>query len=608
MPRALAVPRLLAVAGLLALSACSDASDPSGAPSHVAAPQAVVVEGGNDHFFFLEPIGGPAANGDFNPALSPGVEVCRTDPQALGLPGADACVATVARFGAGQPDGPIAIRGQSYGTQWNFGFGELADGIYRVLVRAGTSPGSRLLGYADVGIGRTLPAYDPANDPVFRPAAGSRTLPIRFRIEYGALCEFGVDCFEGMVDENGGVFVTPSEHGGAQFPIDAVQGPHTLVIEQVPAGAVPYCLPTHHPQFEGCYRFTIEPNVTFAEEVLVGVCLDPAAIPFETQLELQKWDEVDPATLVSIPRRIVDFLECADFQVTAMADASMGWLASASRAASSLLRPFVRAFGPTPLLAGTRSPFGGGLNDFSRLGWVQPLELEVVAGDGQEACESTTLPQDPTLRVRAILGDGTVPAEVAGVPLHFTPSAGGVADPASAFTNAFGLASTSWTLGAAGANTLDVDGSTPSDVWPNWPGVWGSVQLSAMALTDAGLEAAFLLPIVHQDEGEADFVSGLSPVLRLCQTDAAGDCVPGSETTSAPFVEETRYRRYRGSWSTPATLDPGRLYRLDVVVGGQVIGSHTLAPQGASAPPAGAFIITAGTTYQQLITVGAGDC
>ena len=465
-----------------AISACSDEADLN-APA-LPGPQHAVVDLTGGHFSFLAPLGDGTKNGVFNPRLSPVVEICRlattTEPVA-----ATPCAATVAWFGTDSGSGTdrvtVDTRREMYSVVWNLAPYDLATGYYRVFVR--TAPGGgRTFGFADLAVGRSRSEARALGGTAVHATTATSDLPIKFRIETGSLCAQYLDCFEGSVGPAGGTFITPAEDAGVEFPAGALSDTRTLIMYRLTADDVDYCLPTAQPQYEGCYRFLLEPALapgeTFALEATAGVCLDPAAAPFEKQLLLQKWDEVDPSTLTTLPRREIDFLECGDFTVASL-DAG-GTFSTLASAGGRFIGAIASAFLPQPLYAGTRSPYGGGLNDFSRIGWVRPLTISAVSGRGQSACASSTLPQPLQVRVEAILtGDA-----VAGVPLVPVTAYGGFTSPAQTVTDADGMASMTWTLGAfVGEQVIDVKGYNPLTGWPQYAagGNWSRTTFTADA-------------------------------------------------------------------------------------------------------------------------------
>ena len=458
------------------LASCSDQGDPH-APSIPEAPEQVVVDLTGGHFAFMTPLGSGEKDGVFNPHLAPVVEICRL--AGSGQPTATTpCAATVAWFSQTSGSGPervtVDARREMYGIVVNLSRYTLPAGVYRIFVGTGRVGAGTPFGFTDVAIAPSSREARALAGPGVATATATSDLPIKFRIEQGALCGISNDCYEGAVGPAGGTFVTNTEFAGVQFPAGALRDTRTLVVTRVYEGDVAYCLPTTEPQYEGCYHYRLEPALLPGEmfdlEVTVGICLDPAAVPFEDQMVLQKWDEVDASSLESLPRREVEFLECEGFSLAAIdAGGTFSTLASAGgRAIGAIAQMFL----PQPLAAATKSPYGGGLNDFSRIGWVRPLSLTVVDGAGQTACASATLSVDPTVVVTStITGEA-----VSGATVKWALAApGGSLSPAESISDALGLASTSWTLGGgAGSQAMLAVGRGSTEfpnyglVAPNW--------------------------------------------------------------------------------------------------------------------------------------------
>jgi hypothetical protein len=101
-----------------------------------------------------------------------------------------------------------------------------------------------------------------------------------------------------------------------------------------------------------------------------------------------------------------------------------------------------------------------------------PAYVSVIAGGGQSAPASTTLPDSIKVRVTDTFG-----FSVPGVTVTFAiSSGGGSVAPASVVTNASGVAAARWTLGAAGAQQLaaTVSGISPAIVSATIPAEGGS--------------------------------------------------------------------------------------------------------------------------------------
>jgi hypothetical protein len=137
--------------------------------------------GGNQAFFFLPPLlPEPTTSGVFDPAAEPEVEICSVVDEA--------CDESVALFTGASGQGSETVRvdldAEHYIVNWHTdGFDLNASTTYRIVVRLGDVE----LGYADVDLvnnGKELKNVD-TNE--FIPLKDGRTLPIKFRIEEGAL-------------------------------------------------------------------------------------------------------------------------------------------------------------------------------------------------------------------------------------------------------------------------------------------------------------------------------------------------------------------------------------------------------------------------------------
>lgn len=604
MTRRVAVPLCLLFCAVVG-AACADADmDPISADAEPDLhPALALLEPANGHFSFLAPLGSGTKSGVFNPRLAPVVEVCRLAADLLN------CGDVVARFTTrqGTQGEKIEVRTQQeqYHVTWNLAKYALASGRYRIAVLTAPSSGAHtVFGYADVAIAPTSKEARALADATTHAATSSSDIALKFRIEEGALCESSYDCFEGVVDERGGTFVTNLLQGGTEIPAFALDGQHTLVIERVRRDDVPFCLPTYHPQYEGCYRFTLEPEMEqFNTLVTVGVCLDPTAWGIDDQLELQKWDEQDPATLTSLERVTVDYLDCDGFMLSSLPPT--GLFTRLARAAETLLTPVTGLLAPAPLLAGT-SPFGGKASEFSRIGWVRPLVMEAAAGDDQTLCVATSV--EPAVRTTSrITGE-----PVESVPVDFTVTAGGgFTVPASAASDGDGYASTSWTLGAApGLNALRVDGSNPRPFWPGLDGVWGGTNFGAAAVAPDPYDVEFLTPIGASEMGGGIHLPGLSPTLRFCQLDASGTCIAGTIQLLSGFSEDATSGSYKRNWTAPTVMSATAVYRLDILIGVVVAGGIDVreGDNSKDSPDDGVFLIESGRTVPVKVHIFEPGC
>jgi hypothetical protein len=586
----------------LVVVGCVDDS-PSGPRVEAPGERHAIVQEGNGHFFFLSPIvgGTQTFTGVFNPDLAPVVEVCALP----GTPPADlpdentACGAVVATYSL-VPDAQgtaitVSLADEWYHVSWQLKNNPQPDGYYRISVKTARGNAGTTLGFADVVVQANASSLTQYDKDLYVRHVNGQNLPVKFRIEYGALCEVE-GCFEGKIDDDGGTFTNDDATAGVYVPPGAVgDDPINLVIERYTDGA---CLPTDFPQYEGCYRFYTEPaGFEFNELVTVGVCMDPRiwddehpsfTYDYSEQMELWKWDEDDVNTLQALNLVAVDFLDCEQFMAVAAAASPYGAFASA---AGRILGPLARLVGPKQLYAKTGpSITGGTLDSFSRIGWVRPLEVAITAGDGQTGLTEDPLPTAPRVRVTS----RRQPTQgVGGVPVQFLSAPSGYAAPAEPVTDANGYASTEWILGAdPGAYTLEArpgnyraNGlqytcglSTPCPPFLAVPGskppvpstiraIFGSVTFTATAV-DPSYDVIFLPPVGTGSTGPG-FIGGLKPVVDICQLAGSGGmgvttagCVAGTLVTLATS-QKTDY--YQANWKTkglPAEVDFGIWVRL----------------------------------------------
>ncbi len=164
------------------LGACVDQREPM-AP---AAPAAQIVDavhsGGNQHFYWLPPlVPEPTPTGVFDPSLSPSVEICEWTGSSCVLP-------LLARFtmssGSGSEVVRLGLEGEHYIVNWHTRrFGLDPAKTYRMSVFAQGVE----LGKADVDVVRSGRELKDVDTDQFIPLLNGRTLPIKFRVEEGAL-------------------------------------------------------------------------------------------------------------------------------------------------------------------------------------------------------------------------------------------------------------------------------------------------------------------------------------------------------------------------------------------------------------------------------------
>lgn len=550
----------LAVAAACALGACNDAPTSVQRASRASNSQLDGTTSGNAHFYFLQPIAPvqPSFSGEFNPDVFPTVEICQgTSQRADGH--CEALWASFTRIGGEGNQGElisIPPGEELYAVDWRTASFLLPyDYPLRVVVMLGDFQA----GYIDVIRNATGFRNAETNTLI----TGTGTLPIRFRIERGVICGEEAGCAETLVTPTGGTF-TIGEEGeriaGVQFPPNALSQPVNLIIEEVSGEE---CLPTDVQQFSQCYHYSTEPVVgNFNLPVTVGFCMtDPSALQYlsDGELRLWKWNEVQGSPLVELERVTVDFLDCPDLSGLSYRSAP-AWLRGLARVGSTVMAPVAKLVGPKELHAiGSE---GGKLINFSRIGWVRPLDVEVIQGNKQTGMTGSPLPVKPTVRVKNRYGVAS--QGVAGRRVEFTPSTDGSAAPATALSDANGLAQTAWTLAsAAGANTLRARARTSRAKAP--APYQAQRTLSATGVVEI-INIKWQPPLGTKSTSTPANLSGLAPITTI-------SVVGGGTVTVLNMVEGSG--QYSTSWSIPA-LDANATYKVAVSSGGVERGAVLL--------------------------------
>ena len=236
--------------------------------------------GGRAGFYFLPPlVPNPHATGTFDPSLLPllSVEICEWTGSGCVLP-------LVARFTSeeGTDGRVIRIKGEDddddedgddedddddqlhYAVKWKTKKSELdPNADYRIRVLASGVE----LGHADVDVvkkGKELKNVDTGE---FIPLKNGRTLPIKFRVEEGAIAQVGAG--GGQTELAGGQVML-------DIPAGAVGGP--IAVDAVPV-TDPSTLPPSPTPIPGT-AFDLQPDGTvFAEPIRLTISYDPAMLP-----------------------------------------------------------------------------------------------------------------------------------------------------------------------------------------------------------------------------------------------------------------------------------------------------------------------------------------
>lgn len=203
----------LAAAAFVSLLSCrGDSVSPD-----VDGPMFAVSDGahnGNNSFFFLPPLFKmPTVHpGTFNADLRPSVEICDLGIRPTTTPTPPrTCGANVAVFGPGSV--VVNTTEQSYHVNWHTDQSHLAiNHDYRIRVLVGGAE----IGFADVDPVSNGSQLKNVQTNEYIGLVDGRTLPIKFRIEDGALCAANViSCSAGTValDAGGNVELTVTSNG-----------------------------------------------------------------------------------------------------------------------------------------------------------------------------------------------------------------------------------------------------------------------------------------------------------------------------------------------------------------------------------------------------------
>ena len=393
---------------LLALAACSDQRDPSGPGA--GEPAAIIFDGSRndeaDDFFFLPPImPDPSTHdnfddGKFNTGLRPTVSICQlaADPNASPMTDCvllDGAPILIADFASSAVS--MSTTNEHYQVNWHTDESSvLVDKFYRIQVFVG----STRVGFADldpVSSARELKSTQ-TNEVI--PLVDGRTLPIKFRIEHGVLCENELDCGEFTVTNAGGTFLTNTKHAGVQFGpnflppgVDQI----TLTIERVTVGVDNQCHAASNSrlwkQWEACYSFTTDPDLKplggIQAPATVGKCTELSTEDplYDKQLGYKSHDGENLVALPNVTLPVNFGLDCEGFFGTGVITQSSNPLIRLAQAGWRGLGTQVgRVFGVRPAYAidlglGDRVRVGDG---FSQINWGIGLDGS-VASNGEQS-------------------------------------------------------------------------------------------------------------------------------------------------------------------------------------------------------------------------------
>jgi hypothetical protein len=582
---------LLTFAALAFVLGCGDRSPVTAPNAHI--PRFDISDGahasGNDGFFFLppmvkEPVGNPEYKDElFHGGMQPHVNIWE-------LPSGTPCLGGIPfkHF----PLGQILVGDEKYAVNWDTKEKPLADTkVYRVQACVGDVE----LGYADIKHVDNGSELKNVATGEYVALVEGRTLPIKFRIEHGALCQFDAVCTSTFVDADvGGTFYAGDEGAAIHFDPGDLPGDVVLTIERVPVLPGAPCvadaavISAVFLQFEGCYRMTTAPDLEsfdppgFTGQVEAAVCLEDVVPPsLRENVLLHKFDEGDP---VQRPDPITPPFpfDCEGFSGTPAG----GPVSFARERLQILAAGVMKLFAPRPLYA-----VDGGLGCILRAGdvlstffWGLVVTGEVSAGNNQEALVGTAVPIAPEVTVMTFHaddpGDGEpVNEPVEGVPVTFTVTGGGgslvngelPASSVPAVTDDLGIARLprgwAWKLGAEpGVNTLVAFGPfengedspptfTAQAVAPDW--IVESITLAPASFPNTLDEVTFSVIVrnVGQTPTRATTLSFLIGAPDIAaQTLPVGTLAPGAAQTitTLPLTIGTA-----ATYNATATVDPG---------------------------------------------------
>ena len=171
---------LLAGSALACVGTDTPTEEEPAAP--VTSIQDAVHESGNEHFFWLPPmVSSPTWSGMFDGSLAPTVEICEWDGMACVLPLLAAYTTTT---GPGSETVRVVPEDEHYIVNWHTDeFGLDVTKTYRIVARVD----GQELGHADVDVVNNGSQLKNVDTQEYIALVDGRTLPIKFRIEDGAL-------------------------------------------------------------------------------------------------------------------------------------------------------------------------------------------------------------------------------------------------------------------------------------------------------------------------------------------------------------------------------------------------------------------------------------
>lgn len=231
-----------------ALAACHEG--PTQADSDRSSPlfeiKDAVHSGGNQHFFFLPPmVSNPVTSGTFDDSREPVVEICQ-----LSLCGTSTVATFTTTTGPGSETVRVNTLDEYYIVNWS-----TTDGVLGETYRIQVSVSGTELGYADVTLVSGGSMKNAKRQDVI-PLKHGRTLPIKFRIEEGAV-ERPPTASGQLFGIEGSTLVTVDRTTGTMTPVGpiGIDPPTGLSVDA--SGAL-FSI-SHDPRRPGPQLITIDP-------------------------------------------------------------------------------------------------------------------------------------------------------------------------------------------------------------------------------------------------------------------------------------------------------------------------------------------------------------
>lgn len=382
---------LLLLFAPLLLSSCQDERLLTPEPASM-----LIQHGGASGFYFLPPIASQSQfTGTANPNLQPVVEICARVGSSEDQCADGAVHLTFSGSAVQQAGGHYKVNwrtdqpGSSPETD--------ADNTYRVFVRIGTLA----LGWADVELTSTNGQAKKTGTNEVITLLDGRTLPIEFRIEFGAIQKAqqagrtgSCNCAEQTIANTGGDRTLTTDDGGAGAEMpdgwlnDYGLASATVIIQrrEMVDGK---CLVTSVASFPleqqgGCFEFSTFPilkNGFSGKQARVDVCLEGDVNSQE--YDLYKYSSFGPEAGINKLEEAQggeELAPCAPPSRLAALNHPLGRLAATGW--NKVARPLAQLIGPTPLYAGDTGA-GGLTGSFSTVFYARTPYMSVAGSEYQ---------------------------------------------------------------------------------------------------------------------------------------------------------------------------------------------------------------------------------